>query len=450
MKNSLLSGPVGLQSAYGCGKATDVPAIKSRVALGTSVEYRSPCMPFHACIRTDSSFGRSVQSELVSVLPMGRTKWLRWLEREFIDRKVRDSNSTSASRLPLSRLRQPGSIPALVLPSGRWQLGIATAERLLVSSSGDNVFSFQAVVGFSPPDVLLGSEDPSEENGPLASKALMTNNFWMCSVLSGHVSDPLSGTDDTTRSFAPSSAATISVPQISKPGHSVMSGPGGVGGPPSGGPGMPPPLGPPGPDPISMRQRPSGPPLMPGGGIPPGAGPGIQGPSPHHPSMRFHQAGAGGYPGPPVGGGMIPPHANLIPGGGPIHPMHSGPMIPQHHHHPGAMLGHPRPRWMGPSIPPQQQSQQGGPPGPQQGGGPPVVCSGSAGPNSVSSAGPGSVGPGSCGGGGGGIVQSPGHPGTPTQHVPPQHLAVPSPINSQRPRGDWDFIVQMQVHIIVP
>ncbi|KER26475.1 hypothetical protein T265_06267 [Opisthorchis viverrini] len=215
------------------------------------------------------------------------------------------------------------------------------------------------------------------------------------------------------------------------PGHSVMSGPGGVGGPPGGGPGMPPPLGPPGPDPISMRQRPSGPPLMPGGGIPPGAGPGIQGPSPHHPSMRFHQAGAGGYPGPPVGGGMIPPHANLIPGGGPIHPMHSGPMIPQHHHHPGAMLGHPRPRWMGPSIPPQQQSQQGGPPGPQQGGGPPVVCSGSAGPNSVSSAGPGSVGPGSCGGGGGGIVQSPGHPGTPTQHVPPQHLAVPSPINSQ-------------------
>ncbi|GAA52633.1 F-box protein 8 [Clonorchis sinensis] len=84
------------------------------------------------------------------------------------------------------------------------------------------------------------------------------------------------------------------------PGHSVMSGPGGVGGPPGGGPGMPPPLGPPGPDPISMRQRPSGPPLMPGGGIPPGAGPGIQGPSPHHPSMRFHQAGAGGYPGPPV------------------------------------------------------------------------------------------------------------------------------------------------------
>ncbi|KAG5440988.1 hypothetical protein CSKR_109694 [Clonorchis sinensis] len=48
----------------------------------------------------------------------GGARWLKWLEREFTERKVRDSNPTSASRLPLSRLRQPGSIPALVLPSG--------------------------------------------------------------------------------------------------------------------------------------------------------------------------------------------------------------------------------------------------------------------------------------------------------------------------------------------
>ncbi|KAG5454601.1 hypothetical protein CSKR_110956 [Clonorchis sinensis] len=45
-------------------------------------------------------------------------RWLNWLERESTDRKVRGSNPTSASRLALSRLRQPGSIPALVLPSG--------------------------------------------------------------------------------------------------------------------------------------------------------------------------------------------------------------------------------------------------------------------------------------------------------------------------------------------
>ncbi|KER32246.1 hypothetical protein T265_12827, partial [Opisthorchis viverrini] len=57
----------------------------------------------------------------------------KWLEREITDRKVRGSNPSSASRLPLSRLGQPGSIPALVQPSGgmavRHRKG-ATAERL--------------------------------------------------------------------------------------------------------------------------------------------------------------------------------------------------------------------------------------------------------------------------------------------------------------------------------
>ncbi|KER26326.1 hypothetical protein T265_06376 [Opisthorchis viverrini] len=41
-----------------------------------------------------------------------------WLERKFTARKVRGSNPTSTSRLPLSRLGHPGSIPALVQPSG--------------------------------------------------------------------------------------------------------------------------------------------------------------------------------------------------------------------------------------------------------------------------------------------------------------------------------------------
>ncbi|KER33035.1 hypothetical protein T265_12674, partial [Opisthorchis viverrini] len=52
--------------------------------------------------------------------------------REFTDRKVRGSNPTSATRLPLSRLRRPGSIPALVQPSGRMAVRHrkgATAER---------------------------------------------------------------------------------------------------------------------------------------------------------------------------------------------------------------------------------------------------------------------------------------------------------------------------------
>ncbi|KER23880.1 hypothetical protein T265_08342 [Opisthorchis viverrini] len=61
-----------------------------------------------------------------------RTTDFPWLEREFTDR---GSNPASASRLPLSRIGQPGSIPALVLPSGgmavRHRKG-ATAERFSI------------------------------------------------------------------------------------------------------------------------------------------------------------------------------------------------------------------------------------------------------------------------------------------------------------------------------
>ncbi|KAG5450676.1 hypothetical protein CSKR_108770 [Clonorchis sinensis] len=62
----------------------------------------------------------------------------QWLEREFAGRKVRGSNSTSASRIPLPRLGQPDSIPVLVLPSGgtaaSHRKGV-TAEPFLSSNS---------------------------------------------------------------------------------------------------------------------------------------------------------------------------------------------------------------------------------------------------------------------------------------------------------------------------
>ncbi|KER21270.1 hypothetical protein T265_10370 [Opisthorchis viverrini] len=54
-------------------------------------------------------------------------RWPNWLEREFTDRKVRGSNPTSATRLPLSRPGRSGSIPALVLPPG----GMAARHRML-------------------------------------------------------------------------------------------------------------------------------------------------------------------------------------------------------------------------------------------------------------------------------------------------------------------------------
>ncbi|KAG5448873.1 hypothetical protein CSKR_109577, partial [Clonorchis sinensis] len=53
------------------------------------------------------------------------TKWIKWLESEFTDWKVRGLSPTFASRLALSRLGQPGSIPALILPLG----GVAARHR---------------------------------------------------------------------------------------------------------------------------------------------------------------------------------------------------------------------------------------------------------------------------------------------------------------------------------
>ncbi|KER22716.1 hypothetical protein T265_09236 [Opisthorchis viverrini] len=46
------------------------------------------------------------------------TRGTKWSERDFTDWKVRGSNTTSVSQLSLSRLGQPGSIPALVQHSG--------------------------------------------------------------------------------------------------------------------------------------------------------------------------------------------------------------------------------------------------------------------------------------------------------------------------------------------
>ncbi|KAG5454379.1 hypothetical protein CSKR_107239 [Clonorchis sinensis] len=81
--------------------------------------------------------------------PTGRQilvyRWTTWLERELTDRKISGSKPTSPSRLPLSRLGQPDSIPALVLPSGgmaaRHRKGV-TAERFsLVSRPGSRLSS---------------------------------------------------------------------------------------------------------------------------------------------------------------------------------------------------------------------------------------------------------------------------------------------------------------------
>ncbi|KER21028.1 hypothetical protein T265_10553 [Opisthorchis viverrini] len=61
---------------------------------------------------------KTLQAVIRSLLNARLYCWTKWLEREFTDRKVRGSNPTSATRLPLSRFGQPGSIPALVPSCG--------------------------------------------------------------------------------------------------------------------------------------------------------------------------------------------------------------------------------------------------------------------------------------------------------------------------------------------
>ncbi|KAG5449301.1 hypothetical protein CSKR_100613 [Clonorchis sinensis] len=84
------------------------------------------------CNDPASYIGRNFVPQGATVPTGGGSEIVQRLERERTDRKVRGSNPASASRLPLSRLGQPGSIPALVLPSGgmaaRHRKG-ATAER---------------------------------------------------------------------------------------------------------------------------------------------------------------------------------------------------------------------------------------------------------------------------------------------------------------------------------
>ncbi|KAG5454893.1 AAA ATPase midasin [Clonorchis sinensis] len=88
-------------------------------------------------------------------------RWPQSLEREFTDRTVRGSNPTSASRLPMSRLGQPGSIPGLVQPSGGMAVRHrkdATAERLFCFSLYSLVCCYHTRSVFNSPfyiDLLL-------------------------------------------------------------------------------------------------------------------------------------------------------------------------------------------------------------------------------------------------------------------------------------------------------
>ncbi|KER24768.1 hypothetical protein T265_07654 [Opisthorchis viverrini] len=113
------------------------PVNSEGVSLSASVDSRDPC--FSSSLGPTGTMLPPRDNDFQNAIPpcclyYGQCETTQWLERELTDRKVHGSNPTSASRLPLSRLRQPDSIPAHVLPSGdmaaRHRKG-ATAGRFL-------------------------------------------------------------------------------------------------------------------------------------------------------------------------------------------------------------------------------------------------------------------------------------------------------------------------------
>ncbi|KER25234.1 hypothetical protein T265_07273 [Opisthorchis viverrini] len=122
--------------------------------------------------RSQVFYGYTVRSALWCGSALVGARWPKWLEREFTDRKalatwrypnpranfglrVRGSNPTSASRLPLSRLGRTGSIPALLQPSGgraARHRKDATVKRFsaLVQLCGSGAWTGRSVVRTGP------------------------------------------------------------------------------------------------------------------------------------------------------------------------------------------------------------------------------------------------------------------------------------------------------------
>ncbi|KAG5447181.1 hypothetical protein CSKR_106425 [Clonorchis sinensis] len=86
-----------------------------------------------------------------SVVSVNLMFYLKPLERGFTNQKVRGSNPTSASRIPLSRPGKPGSISALVLPAG----GMAARHRRVLHLN-DELFSYHIVHKIQLGDHLPG------------------------------------------------------------------------------------------------------------------------------------------------------------------------------------------------------------------------------------------------------------------------------------------------------
>ncbi|KAG5453143.1 hypothetical protein CSKR_106970 [Clonorchis sinensis] len=125
---------------------------KGKTGRGLSKSFQQPYDVIHICIpfvlNTYWLFMCATASTVILCLEQLFTHKVRVgsvAEGGFTDRIVCGSKPTSAFRLPLSRLRQPGSIPALVLPSS----GVAAKHRKLATAERINNFHFGCATGTS-------------------------------------------------------------------------------------------------------------------------------------------------------------------------------------------------------------------------------------------------------------------------------------------------------------
>ncbi|KAG5451004.1 hypothetical protein CSKR_105243 [Clonorchis sinensis] len=120
----------------------DPAELQSMKRLTTQLKHEAAWCSTFSCLETsqtrDSAGFQASLSQNQICLQMILNDWgemVQWLGCEFTHRKVRGSKPTSASRLPLSRLGKPDSIPALVILLVGWPLG---TERVLQLDDDDD------------------------------------------------------------------------------------------------------------------------------------------------------------------------------------------------------------------------------------------------------------------------------------------------------------------------
>ncbi|KAG5455256.1 hypothetical protein CSKR_106438, partial [Clonorchis sinensis] len=178
---------------------------------------------YHADTPQYSSMGRRGTQTATPLGPQCETD--QWLERKFTDRKVRGSNPTSASQLPLSRLGQPGSIPAPMLPLGyiavRHQKG-ATAERFSSLSLDCSCLNMDSLV-VSQPSCFLRREFADRKvrgSNPTSVSRLLLSRLGKV----GSISALVLSLDSTAARFVRSAAAPLRRPNAMPPEGSTRAG----------------------------------------------------------------------------------------------------------------------------------------------------------------------------------------------------------------------------------